>query len=86
MAVRAVYRTGVDADLYRDDLGRYYIQVDEEIADGISELEIFVEYGERLSSLPIAVISEYGTLLAKGNAFEYVLSGGVESYDRPDRC
>ena len=86
LAVRAVYRTGVDADLYRDDLGRYYIQVDEEIADGISELEIFVEYGERLSSLPIAVISEYGTLLAKGNAFEYVLSGGLESYDRPDRC
>ena len=78
-AARTVRREDVEADLYRDDLGRYYISVREELTDGISELEIFVEFGERLSALPIPVISEYGTLLAKGNAISFVLSESFES-------
>ena len=77
-AVKTVRRKEVMADLYIDDLGRYYISVDEELSDGISELEIFVEYGERLAALPIAVLSEYGKLLAKSNAFDFILSGGIE--------
>ena len=77
-AVRAVYREGTVADIYRDDLGRYYISIEEELTDGISEFEIFVEYGERLTALPIAVLSEYGSLLSKGNAFEYILSKDFE--------
>ena len=76
-AVKTVRRKGIKADLYVDDLGRYYISTEEEFSDGISELEIFVEYGERLSALPIAVLSEYGRLLAKSNAFDFILSGGV---------
>lgn len=75
-AVRAGANPERRADLYRDDLGRYYLHTDEEFADGISECEIFIEYGERLSSLPIAVLSEYGTLVAKDNAIKYVLDGG----------
>lgn len=74
-AVRAVYRPDMDSNLYRDDLGRYYIHTVEEITDGISELEVFVEFGERLFSLPIAVLSEYGTLLAKGNAIDKIYNG-----------
>ena len=73
-AIRTVRREDVEADLYRDDLGRYYISAREELTDGISELEIFVEFGERLSALPIAVMSEYGTLLARGNAIAFVMS------------
>ena len=73
-AVDAVGRTDTKADLYRDDLGRCYICVDEELTDGISDFEIFIEFGERLSALPIGVIAEYGTLLAKDNALEYVLA------------
>lgn len=76
-AVRAVYREGVESDLYRDDLGRFYLSLKEEIADGISEFEIFIEYGERLSALPIAVLSEYGVRLAVGNAFDYIISHGT---------
>ena len=78
-AARTVRRGDVVADLYRDDLGRYYINAREELSDGISELEVFVEFGERLSALPIPVISEYGTLLAKGNAIAFVLSESFES-------
>lgn len=73
-AVRAAYREGVVSDLYRDDLGRYYLHIEEEFTDGISEFEIFVEYGERLTSLPIAVLSEYGKLLYKDTALDYILS------------
>ena len=73
-AVRAVQSRRIDADLYLDDLGRYYISAREDIADGFSELEVLTEFGDRLPSLPMAVLSEYGTLLARGNALEYVLS------------
>ena len=76
-AVRIAYREGIDSDLYRDDIGRYYIRADEEVTDGISELEIFVEFGERISSVPIAVLSEYGTLLAKKNAIDKIYLGDI---------
>ena len=77
-AVRVGARTDRAADLYRDDLGRYYLHIDEDFTDGISECEIFVEYGERLCSLPVSVLSEYGTLLAKDDAATYVLNGGAQ--------
>ena len=77
-AVRAVYREGVLSDLYRDDLGRYYISVGEDITDGFSDMEALVEFGDRLSSLPIAVLSEYGELIAKGNALEVIYSGKID--------
>lgn len=72
-AVTVAYREGAECDIYRDDLGRYYIFITEDICDDISEFEIFVEYGERLGGLPIAVFSEYGTLIAKDNGLDYVL-------------
>ena len=73
-AARAVYSHSIDADLYRDDLGRYYISARENISDGFSELDVLTEFGDRLTSMPMAVLSEYGTLLSRGNALEYVLS------------
>lgn len=73
-AVTSVYRKGVASTLYRDDLGRFYLSLDEEVTDGISEFEIFVEYGERLTALPLAVLAEYGRLLSEDKAFEYILS------------
>ena len=76
-AVGTVRRTGIESDLYRDDLGRYYILLNEELTDGVSELEIFIEFGDRLPSMPIAVLSEYGTLLAKENALDSVRDGTV---------
>lgn len=72
LAVGAVYREGVTAALYRDDVGRYYLYVDEQFTDGISEFEIFVEFGERIRALPLAVLSEYGRCLSEKNAFSYV--------------
>ena len=76
-AVRIAYREGIVSDLYRDDLGRYYIRAREELTDGVSELEIFVEFGERISSVPIAILSEYGTLLAKGDAIDKIYLGDI---------
>ena len=75
-AVRVTYREGISADLYRDTLGRYYLHTDEKLTDGISEFEILTEYGERLSSMPAVLLSEYGVCLATGNAFDYVISHG----------
>ena len=69
-AAGTVHREGIKSDLYRDDLGRYYILLSEEITDSISELEVFVEFGDRLLSLPLAVLSEYGTLLVKDTAID----------------
>ena len=77
-AVRAAYRAGAVSDLYRDDLGRYYISLTESLTDGISEFEVFVEFGERLSALPIGVLSEYGTRLARGNALDLIYQGRLE--------
>ena len=64
-AVRALPRTEALVDLYRDDLGRYYLCLEETVSDGISEFEVFIEFGERLSALPIPVLSEYGECIAK---------------------
>ena len=73
-AVSAAGRKDAKSSLYRDDLGRFYLLIDEEITDGISEFEVFVEYGERLASMPLAVLAEYGRLLSEDKAFEYILS------------
>ena len=80
-AVRLVYREGIVSDLYIDDLGRYYIHAKEEITDGISELAIFTEFADRLQSLPLAVLSEYGTLLAKGDAIDRIYRGEIDSQE-----
>ena len=76
-AVKAVHRDGIESDLYRDDLGRYYIHASEEITDGFSELEPFIEFGERLSALPIAVLAEYGMLLCKSDAIDRIYRGRI---------
>ncbi len=74
--VKALGRLACAADLYRDDLGRFYILADEELTDGISSLEVLIEFGDRLGALPIGVISEYGERLAKGDALDYVRRTG----------
>ena len=79
--ISLVYREGISSDLYRDDLGRYYILIREEINDGISELELLVEFAQRLPSLPVAVLSEYGTLIAKENAMDYINSHSIADFD-----
>lgn len=73
-AARAIYREGIDCDLYLADDGVYYISIREDFLDGISEFEILTEYGERLPALPLYVISEYGTLLCKSKAIDYILA------------
>ena len=62
------------ADLYLGADGAYYISLDEDVTDGISELEILIEYGERLHRLPLDVVSEYGAKLAESNAFDYIIN------------
>lgn len=73
-ALRIASRPDARADLYRDDLGRYYLCLDETLTDGISEFEIFIEYGDRLSALPLAVLSEYGERLASDTPLSTILS------------
>jgi hypothetical protein len=73
-AVSAAGRKDAKSSLYRDDLGRFYLLIDEEITDGISEFEVFVEYGERLASMPLAVLAEYGDLISEDDALSYVKS------------
>ena len=73
-ALRITSRPDARADLYRDDLGRYYLCRDETLTDGISEFEIFIEYGDRLSALPLAVLSEYGERLATDTPLSTILS------------
>ncbi len=73
-AVRAVYRQGACADLYSASNGDYYIQLAECLSGGLSEYEVFREYGKKLDSLPITLMGEYGRCIAKGNAFDYVMS------------
>ena len=72
-AARAIYRTGIDCDLYLSDEGVYYISITEELLNGISEFEILIEYGERLKFLPTYVISERGRMLCKKKALDYIL-------------
>ena len=73
-ALHIASRPDATADLYRDDLGRYYLTLDEMLTDGISEFEIFVEYADRLSAIPLAVLSEYGKCLTKDTTLAVILS------------
>lgn len=72
-AARAIYREGTDCDLYLSDDGGYYISITENFYSGLSEFEVLTEYGERLKSLPVYVISERGKLLCKKNALNYLI-------------
>ena len=72
-AARAIYREGIDCDLYLSDEGEYYISISEDFLNGISEFEILTEYGQRLKSFPISVIAERGRLLCKEKAIDYIL-------------
>lgn len=73
-AARAIYRGGIDCDLYASDDGRYYISIVENYDRGISEFEVLTEYGERVKSIPVYVISERGELLCKQKALDYIMS------------
>ncbi len=72
-AVRAIYREGVECDLYMADTGDCYIRLREELSDKISEFEILTEYGSRMDSVPLFVMGEYGSMLAEGDALDYVM-------------
>ena len=72
-AARAIYREGIDCDLYISEDGGYYISIIENFVNGISEFEVLTEYGERLKYLPVYVISERGKLLCKGKALDYII-------------
>lgn len=73
-AARAIYSEGVECELYTDELGRYYIAIDEEITDGISRVEVLIEFADRLSDLPIHVLSEYGRCISSTNTLEKIIS------------
>ncbi len=73
-AARAIYREGIECDLYEAD-GAYYISIREELTDGISEFEVLIEYGDRLSSLPVHILAEYGRLVSDGNALDKIIEG-----------
>ena len=72
-AAKAVCHTGVECELYREG-ERYYISIDEEITDGISELEILIEFADRLHDVPVNVLSEYATLVLNVDTFEKIIS------------
>ena len=72
-AAKAVFREGIECELYRDG-DRYYISIDEEITDGISELEILIEFADRLSGVPINLLSEYATLIFNTNTLARIIS------------
>ena len=72
-AAMAIYRDGVECDLYLSESGEYYIEIDEDVIDGISEFEILIEFGERVRELPLYIVSEYGTCLAKGDGLSYAI-------------
>lgn len=73
-AAKAIYREGIDCELYSDESGRYYIGIDEEITDGISRVEVLVEFSDRLSDIPLHVLSEYGKLISSDNTLQKILS------------
>lgn len=59
-AIDSVTNKSKRCDIYVDEYGRYYIKTEEELTDGISDIESLIEFGERLRELPIEVRSEYG--------------------------
>ena len=73
-AVRVIYRPGVTSSLYRADTGDYYLLIHEALTDGISEFEILIEYGERLPTLPLHIISEYGALVLADTALDSIIT------------
>ena len=74
-AIKAVYSEGIECQLYRDGEDRYYISVDEEITDGVSELEILIEFADRLTDVPLHLLSEYASLVPDVDSFEKIISG-----------
>lgn len=72
-AAKAVFREGIECELYRDG-DRYYISIDEEITDGISELEILIEFADRLPGVPQHLLSEYATLIFNTNTLARIIS------------
>ncbi len=73
-AANAIYREGVECELYSDESGRYYISIDEEITDGISQVVALIEFAQRISDLPIQVLSEYGKLILSDNTLKEIIS------------
>ena len=59
-AIDSVTNKSKRCDIYVDEYGRYYIKAEEELTDGISDIESLIEFGNRLRELPIEVRSEYG--------------------------
>ena len=72
-AARAIYREGIDCDLYSCDDGGYYISIVENFDGGLSEFEVLTEYGERARTLPVYVISERGKLLCRKRALDFII-------------
>ena len=73
-AAKAIGQSSPPCELYIDEAGRYYIILEENIVDGISEYEVLIEYAERLKNMPLHVLAEYGKLLIKEKTLERILS------------
>lgn len=73
-AARAISTSEAECELYIDEVGQYYISIEEGIVDGISDYEVLVEFGERLKNLPLHVLSEYGKLLIWENTLERIIT------------
>ena len=73
-AARAIAASEAECELYIDDVGQYYISIEEGIVDGISDYEVLIEYAERLKNLPLHVLAEYGKLLIWENTLERIIS------------
>ena len=73
-AARAISTSEAECELYIDEVGQYYISIEEGIVDGISDYEVLVEFGERLKNLPLHVLAEYGKLLIWENTLERIIS------------
>ena len=73
-AARAISTSEAECELYIDEVGQYYISLEEGIVDGISDYEVLVEFGERLKNLPLHVLAEYGKLLIWENTLERIIS------------
>ena len=74
-AAKAIYREGMECELYLGEDGKYYLLVKENLTDGISELEVLIEFADRLSDIPIQVLSEYGKCISSTNTLEKIISG-----------
>lgn len=59
-------------DLYVTLEGVYYLVLEENLLDGISDTEPIGEFGQRVATLPLGINGEWGTQLARGNALSYL--------------